>query len=151
MPMLIARVSAQLVDQLTCPRFPLLVQILTHPSLSNRWFSRKKYSLLPAHHCAHLPYFSPPNFLVNFLFSSPIQRGEKAIYTSTSVLVSAVVHAYTISIYFRKWISWETTSHVHVQYLSWPCCLHFERTLIKCGWLDNTRCENNRPASHFSC
>lgn len=69
MPMLIAHIPAQL----TCPRFPLLAQILTYPPSSSRWFSKEKYCLLPAHHHTHLPYFSfPATPLSTICFRGPI-------------------------------------------------------------------------------
>lgn len=68
MPMLIAHILAQLIDQLTCPLFPLLAQILTDPFSFNRWFSEENTrcffffflsSYLPTTG-AHLPYFLFP-------------------------------------------------------------------------------------------
>lgn len=56
-PVLIAHICAHLVDQLTCPPFSLLAQILACPRSSNRWFSRENTICYLPTTCAHLPYF----------------------------------------------------------------------------------------------
>lgn len=40
-PMLVGHTSAQLIDQLTCPCFPLLAPNLIQPPLCNRWLSEE--------------------------------------------------------------------------------------------------------------
>lgn len=98
--MLIAHTSAQLIDQLTCPRFPLLAQILIYPPSSNRWFS-EEIAL------CYLP--TAVLICLIFLFPAPLStlcfqvqsKGETAIFLSATLLVSAIVNANTscLSIY----------------------------------------------------
>lgn len=112
MPMLIAHTSAQLIDQLTCPRFPLLAQILIyHPSF-NRWFSEETtVYLLTAVLICLIFLFPAPLSTICFQVQS---KGETAIFLSATLLVSAIVNANTScsSIYIREWISGETTNYM---------------------------------------
>lgn len=73
--MLIAHISAQLIDQLICPRFPLLAQILTSPPSSNRWFSKENtVCYLPTTEL--ICFISLSSLLPCQLFSGPIWRVE---------------------------------------------------------------------------
>lgn len=103
MPMLIAHILAQLIDQLTCPLFPLLAQILTDPFSFNRWFSEENTRcfffflsfFLPAHHRGSFALFSLPGSLVNSIFRFHIKRRNRK---STHLLLSLLVRSLMLTL-----------------------------------------------------
>lgn len=101
--MLIAHTSAQLIDRLTCPRFPLLAQIHIYPPSSNRWFSEEitVCNLLTAVLICLIFLFPAPSSTISFQVQS---KGVIAIFLSATLLVSAIVNANTscLSIYIRE-------------------------------------------------